>query len=120
MTVIARPEAAAISWSQVVNLADDAAAGRSFILLVQNKRTKQKDTPLCWPIGFTALLGSSGDWPKLASAHKFVGTNLDAGGARRVCGMDATSQTLPNPYPDKPALLVSTQGGLVGFKVSGI
>jgi len=37
--------------------------------------------------GFTALLGLSGDWSKLANA-----------------------QTLTNPYPDKPVLLDSTTG----------
>ena len=57
--------------------------------------------------GFTALLDLSGDWSKLAAL-----TNLDAEGARRVSGMDATNQTLTNPYPDKPALLVSTKGDL--------
>jgi len=48
-----------------------AAAGRSFILLVQNKRTKQKDSP-CLPCGFPALLdlvGHDGNSLRSNSRH---------------------------------------------------
>ncbi len=65
--------------------------------------------PLVLACGSTALLDLSGDWSKLAVLTNLSGTNLDAEGARRVSGMDATNQTLSNPYPDKPALLVSTK-----------
>ncbi len=55
-------------------------------VFAQNKRTKQKGAHVL-ACGFTVLLGLSGDWSKLANA-----------------------QTLTNPYPDKPVLLVSTTG----------
>jgi hypothetical protein len=42
------------------------------------------------------------------------GTNLDAGGARRVSGMDAINQTVAVRDPDKTVLLVSTTRGLGG------
>ena len=52
----------------------------------------------------------SGGRLKLASLTNLSGTNLDAEGAQRVSGMDATNQTLTSRYPDKAALLVSTNG----------
>ncbi len=58
----------------------------------------------------TALLTLSGVWLKLATLTNLSGTDLDAGGARRVSGMDATNQTLTNHDPDKLPLLVSTDG----------
>ena len=49
--------------------------------------------PLVLTCGSTALLDLSGDWSKLAVLTNLSGTNLDAEGARRVSGMDATNQT---------------------------
>jgi len=60
--------------------------------------------------GFTALLALSGVWLKYAALTNLSGTNLDARGARRVSDMDVTNQTLTSRYPNKPALLVSTNG----------
>jgi hypothetical protein len=62
--------------------------------------------------GFTALLTLSGVWLKLAALTNLSGTNLDAEGARRVSGMNATNQTLTNHDPDKPPLLISTNRDL--------
>ncbi len=71
------------------------------------RNSKSFQTILCMPISLTtlghptvlvysstALLTLSGVWLKLAALTNLSGTDLDAGGARRVSGMDATNQTL--------------------------
>ncbi len=53
-------------------------------------KKRAPDTLAC---GFTALRFLSGKLTKLAELTNLSGTNLDAGGAHRVSGMDATNQT---------------------------
>ena len=83
--------------------------GRVHFLCLPKENEPKEKTPLVLACGFTALRFLSGRLTKLAALTNLSGTNLDAEGARRVSGMDATNQTLSNPYPDKPALLVSTK-----------
>jgi hypothetical protein len=64
--------------------------------------------PTVLACGSTALFTLSSVWLKLTTFTNLSGTNLDAGGAQRGSGMDATNQTLTSRYPDKAALLVST------------
>ena len=56
--------------------------------------------PTVLACGSTALLTLSGVWLKLAPLTNLSGTNLDADGAQRVSGMDATNQTLASLRPD--------------------
>ena len=63
-----------------------------FLCLPKENEPKEK-APLVLACGFTALRFLSGRLTKLAALTNLSRTNLDAGSARRVSGMDATNQT---------------------------
>jgi len=65
--------------------------------------------------GFTALLGLSGDWSKLAALTNLSGTNLDAEDARRVSGRDATNQFPSCPIRSRSAGNPQGEHGLAFF-----
>jgi len=69
--------------------------------------------PLVLACGSTALRFLSGRLTKLAALTNLSGTNLDAEGARRVSGMDATNQTGKSLILTK-SRYSSTQKGMFG------
>jgi len=73
--------------------------------------------PFVLACGFTALRFLSGRLTKLAALTNLSGTNLDAGGARRVSGRDATNQTGKSLILTKNRYS-STQKGTIGVRLT--